>query len=115
MKYAIIENNKVVNIAIADNPLETNWIQSTGAVSIGDLYQDGKFIQYDPKTDPVATEEQATAVRSDRNERLVNTDWTQVADAPVDKAAWATYRQALRDVTAQEGFPWNVTWPVQPE
>lgn len=39
---------------------------------------------------------------------------TQVADAPVDKAAWATYRQALRDITAQQGFPWNVTWPEQP-
>lgn len=57
---------------------------------------------------------QAEAVRTDRNKRLNDTDWTQVADAPVDKAAWATYRQALRDITTQQGFPWNVVWPEQP-
>ena len=57
---------------------------------------------------------QATAVRDDRNRRLENSDWTQVADAPVDKAAWATYRQQLRDVTDQVGFPWDVVWPETP-
>ena len=59
--------------------------------------------------------EQATSVRQQRGEKLKDSDWTQVADAPVDKAAWATYRQALRDVTGQEGFPWTITWPTQPE
>lgn len=57
---------------------------------------------------------QAEAVRTDRNKRLSDTDWTQVADAPVDKAAWATYRQALRDVPSQAGFPWEVAWPAEP-
>jgi hypothetical protein len=57
---------------------------------------------------------QATAVRADRDRRLADSDWTQVADAPVDKAAWATYRQELRDVPAQAGFPWDITWPVKP-
>jgi hypothetical protein len=57
---------------------------------------------------------QATAVRADRDKRLADSDWTQVADAPVDKAAWATYRQGLRDVPAQAGFPWDITWPVKP-
>ena len=57
---------------------------------------------------------QATAVRADRDRRLAETDWTQVADAPVDQAAWATYRQALRDVPAQAGFPWDITWPTKP-
>jgi hypothetical protein len=57
---------------------------------------------------------QAEAVRTDRNKRLNDTDWTQVADAPVEKAAWATYRQALRDIPAHQGFPWNLTWPEQP-
>jgi hypothetical protein len=59
--------------------------------------------------------EQAKNVRASRGEKLKDSDWTQVADAPVDKAAWATYRQALRDVTGQEGFPWTITWPEQPE
>ncbi len=57
--------------------------------------------------------EQAKAVRDDRTRRLSETDWTQLADAPVDKAVWATYRQALRDVPTQAGFPWNVQWPEQ--
>ena len=58
--------------------------------------------------------EQAKSVRTTRGEKLKDTDWTQVADAPVDKAAWATYRQALRDVTAQDGFPWAIIWPEMP-
>ena len=58
--------------------------------------------------------EQAKSIREQRNQKLKDCDWTQVADAPVDKAAWAVYRQALRDVTSQEGFPWTVTWPEAP-
>jgi hypothetical protein len=58
--------------------------------------------------------EQATSVRQQRGEKLKDSDWTQVADAPVDQAAWATYRQALRDVTSQAGFPWTIEWPVAP-
>jgi len=58
--------------------------------------------------------EQAKSVRASRDEKLKDCDWTQVADAPVDKAVWATYRQALRDVTAQSGFPWTITWPDKP-
>jgi hypothetical protein len=58
--------------------------------------------------------EQAKAVRQQRTEKLKDSDWTQVADAPVDQAAWATYRQALRDVTTQAGFPWEVQWPEMP-
>jgi hypothetical protein len=58
--------------------------------------------------------EQAKSVRQQRGEKLKDSDWTQIADAPVDQAAWATYRQALRDITGQEGFPWTITWPEQP-
>jgi hypothetical protein len=58
--------------------------------------------------------EEAAKVREQRNEKLKESDWTQVADAPVDKAAWATYRQALRDVTSQAGFPWTIEWPTIP-
>ena len=58
--------------------------------------------------------EQAKAVRQSRTEKLKDSDWTQIADSTADKAAWATYRQALRDITAQSGFPWTVTWPDAP-
>lgn len=57
----------------------------------------------------------ASEMRQIRTMRLAGSDWTQVADAPVDKAAWSMYRQALRDITTQAGFPWAVEWPTQPE
>ena len=56
----------------------------------------------------------AAEVRAERNDKLSKSDWTQLADAQVDKAVWAAYRQALRDVPAQEGFPWTITWPDAP-
>ena len=58
--------------------------------------------------------EQAKSVRDSRTEKLKDSDWTQIADSTADKAAWATYRQALRDITAQDGFPWTIDWPTQP-
>ena len=56
----------------------------------------------------------SSEVRTQRNEKLSGSDWTQVADSPVDKTIWATYRQALRDITAQSGFPYTITWPDAP-
>lgn len=58
--------------------------------------------------------EQAKTVRADRNKRLADCDWTQLSDSPVDKTVWEVYRQALRDITAQQGFPWEITWPEEP-
>ena len=58
--------------------------------------------------------EQAANVRTSRTEKLKDCDWTQIADSTADKTAWATYRQALRDITAQSGFPWTITWPDAP-
>lgn len=58
--------------------------------------------------------QQAKSIREDRNARLSACDWTQLADAPVDDLTWATYRQALRDVPLQAGFPWDVNWPAKP-
>ena len=60
------------------------------------------------------TNGKAAGVRADRNQRLAECDWTQLTDAPVNHTTWATYRQALRDVTNQAGFPWNVQWPEAP-
>ena len=57
---------------------------------------------------------QASNIRKQRDAKLAKCDWTQVADASVDKAAWATYRQALRDLPKETGFPWTMTWPTDP-
>jgi hypothetical protein len=56
-------------------------------------------------------------VRSTRDGLLLASDWTDLPHAPLSdgqKAAWQTYRQALRDVTEQEGFPADVVWPEKP-
>jgi hypothetical protein len=52
-------------------------------------------------------------IRAERNKLLAESDWTQLPDAPVDAAAWASYRQALRDITT-EANPFAVIWPESP-
>ena len=75
-----------------------------------------KYSVADMDADAIAAKdaEEAKSVRTQRNEKLKDSDWTQVADAPIDKAAWAAYRQALRDITSQAGFPWTIDWPTNP-
>ena len=58
----------------------------------------------------------ASDAKTKRNRILYETDWTQMPDVTLpNKAAWATYRQALRDITRQSGFPENITWPTPPQ
>ena len=80
----------------------------------GKWYTKYSVADMDQETKDALDAQQAALIRSQRTQKLAESDWTQVADAPVDKAAWAVYRQGLRDVTAQTGFPWEVTWPAQP-
>lgn len=61
---------------------------------------------------------QASAVRAQRDKLLAATDWAVLPDSPLDessKTSLKTYRQALRDVPQQEGFPNNISWPNMPE
>lgn len=60
-------------------------------------------------------EDAARNVRAARDAEIATSDWTQVLDSPVDRAAWAAYRQALRDIPQQVGFPQNIVWPTKPE
>lgn len=63
------------------------------------------------------TDIQAQAVKANRNRMLADCDWIITKSAETGQAvpdAWKTYRQALRDVTNQSGFPWTVTWPTLP-
>lgn len=83
-------------------------------------YISGDWV-YTVRVEPLTPEDiaardaaKAAEVRADRNRRLLDCDWTQLPDAPVDRTAWATYRQELREVTNQPGFPWNVVWPTPP-
>lgn len=59
----------------------------------------------------------AQQARSRRNNALLSCDWTQMPDSPISdtkKAEWATYRQSLRDLPDQSGFPSTITWPTEP-
>lgn len=74
--------------------------------------------EMDNDTKAVIDGRQASAVRSTRNAQIAECDWTQLDDTPITnskKLEWATYRQALRDVPSQSGFPWEITWPIKPE
>ena len=80
---------------------------------IGWSYINGQFVEPPEPEQPL--EELAAAARSKRDGLLAQTDWTQAADVPqATKDLWAPYRQALRDVPQQSGFPTEIVWPVKP-
>tara|TARA_B100000768_G_C11275119_1_gene375546 strand:+ start:1611 stop:1946 length:336 start_codon:yes stop_codon:yes gene_type:complete len=64
--------------------------------------------------DDLALEGQVAEVRSDRNALLQATDWSAGSDLTMSELM-ITYRQALRDLPQQEGFPTDITWPNAPE
>ena len=73
-----------------------------------------KFISNMGNDDEVSNEIYLIRLRYWRDTELARTDWTQVADAPVDKEAWATYRQALRDLPSSNADPRQIELPAQP-
>ena len=59
----------------------------------------------------------AASVRSERDRKLAASDWTVLADSPLTtakKTTWKTYRTALRNISAAEGFPHTMEWPTEP-
>ena len=121
-------NGVYVGITIADqDPLDsTNWLIPAGCVETAPptmtdsqfatwngtewVVEDIPVVEPNPEPEPIAPE---VLVRAERYELLETSDWTQVDDSPVDKSAWATYRQSLRDLPAAEGFP-DVAFPTPP-
>jgi hypothetical protein len=83
---------------------------------LGPVFTDGETTAAEQETAYKAMKdaEQAKSVRESRTQMLKDSDWTQIADSTADKTAWATYRTALRNVPAQAGFPWTITWPESP-
>lgn len=85
------------------------------------IWENGVIREYTPEeyaraaADEAQHQIQIAAERRQlRNTILAGTDWTQLPDSTADKAAWATYRQALRNVPAQPNFPHEIDWPVPP-
>lgn len=83
------------------------------------ILRDGELVEIDAaefEASRAPTPESLWAeLRSRRDQLLSASDWTQVADAPVDQAAWAVYRQALRDLPENTEDPANPVWPVPPD
>ncbi len=73
-----------------------------------------KFVSNFNNDNEVTDELYLIRMRHWRDTELARTDWTQVADAPVDQEAWATYRQALRDLPASNTDPRQIELPAQP-
>jgi len=85
-------------------------------------YDDGEFVSMAQVESLTADEIQSAKdsamanIRYTRNQLLKDCDWTQIADCTADKAAWATYRQALRDLPATITEPRTFSdWPHSPD
>lgn len=83
---------------------------------LGPVFTDGETTAAEQETayKNMKDAEQAKSVRTSRNDKLKDCDWTQITDSTADKDAWAAYRIALRELPDQTGFPWTITWPDAP-
>ena len=106
-------------VAVAATPRpQTDHTQD--AVEADPAFVDGQWVQRWtvvnalPEQIAARTAAKTQEVRVERNRLLGESDWTQLPDSPADHEVWGAYRQELRDVTDQEGFPWEVVWPETP-
>ena len=109
---------KVVVRNGAEQDANNNWVQAwVERDMFSDTTEDGVTItkaEHEAAYQTRLDEDAAKAVRADRDSRLAKTDWMGMSDVTMS-ADWATYRQALRDVPSQAGFPHTITWPTEPE
>jgi hypothetical protein len=99
-----------VEVNAAYNP--TTQIRSLAEFVLEDGIVTATYTIWD-KPETQIYSEAATAVRDERNRLLSETDWMALSDnTMIDE--WASYRQVLRDITFQEGFPFAVEWPTKP-
>lgn len=119
MRYAIIKDKIVVNIAVATPEFAATqgWIacplhdENNNPVQPGFLYENGKFSK-----PPRNSKEEWMNVRERRNFLLSTSDWTQGADISSEtKEKWAVYRQILRNIPQTYSDPIEVVWPTKPE
>lgn len=84
----------------------------------GRFFQTWQVVEMNDDEKVELNNEQAVLVRSQRTMKLRATDWVFNPDAPLNeeqRQAYVVYRQELRDISAQEGFPWDITWPQAPQ
>jgi hypothetical protein len=94
------------------NPALEKIVESNPVLSNGQWVQNWVIEQLTEEERLQAEEEKSSEIRKQRNELLSDTDWTQLNDvSSTVSQQYANYRQALRDMPQQSGFPWNITWP----
>ena len=94
----------------------THYVVNGEPVAMPPKPSDFAVFNYQTLQWDVDTTRAEAAVRKERDTLIAATDWTQLPDVSQEtRELWATYRQALRDVTLQEGFPLAVVWPDQPK
>ena len=93
---------------------DPNDVEEHGRAIYTQIKADGNIAPYVPH---IPTDEELAAfIRDERDALLIQTDWTQLPDVPEStREAWADYRQALRDIPQQAGFPHEVVWPEPPQ
>lgn len=104
---------KVVVRDGAEQDANSNWVQKWVEQDMFADTDDATKAEQEAAYQALVDAEAAKSVRADRDERLAKTDWMGVSDVTMS-ADWATYRQGLRDVPAQSGFPHTITWPSEP-
>lgn len=96
-------------------PDDMYYVRDGVAVPKGQPPHQYCVFDYDTYTWAQSADLATTDVRGKRELLLAQSDWTQMPDVSIEtKAAWAEYRQALRDITAQSGYPFDVIWPNPP-
>jgi len=112
MKKALTDGTRICEIVNDGAEFEVHaslvWVDVADDTTCKDTWIDGAVVKF---SIPAPT---MIDLRVQRTALLADSDWTQVADAPGDKAAWATYRQALRDLPANTSDPADVNWPTPP-
>ena len=111
MKAHVIENNLVVNSIEVDSLSDFPNLVDGYTGGIGWHYLNGVLIA--PPVTPRTDDELAADARTERDNLLAATYWTASSDVTMSPAM-TTYRQALRDLPTQAGFPGDITWPVKP-
>jgi len=86
----------------------------TSPLSVGDIGTSSATAWTPPPPPGFDDPTQEEMVRQERNYLLRETDWMMFSDTDSPSQAWLDYRQALRDIPEQSGFPTSVTWPTKP-
>lgn len=92
-----------------------NYVKDGIIETYPDKPGDSYIFNFQTETWDLSIEDLKVEITTKRNALLAASDWTQLPDVPqATKDAWAQYRQALRDITEQSGYPTNVVWPTSP-